>query len=492
MRKDTIFHDIVFLTDKQVFWSKKRKRTLDEHELNFLLKEENVAPNITVDLLKSSSATYAEVVQSSSKPKINVKIILDQIYDQLREHLPVVRLIQNNNETLYEMGSNNQVVKLGMAEFDTFRRWLISKSEVWRRLHFLLDDPSFVEVKARMDIKAICEQLYRRFEMDYSKTIDREPVPISWGEMPALRVLDPGTIVDGPTKAWDEFTERLDYPKAFKAFIWSIFDINNRGRQCCWIRGEGHDGKTSVAGALTRFIGRDHVAALKKEESIDRFFLSQFEDKRFGVFGECNNRNLLSTGIIKSIISGEVLSVEHKYQNKYTKHIYAKLLIMSNYSPQINMEDRSEISRLLYLHLSAPKQVGGDNTFEDRLVEEMPNFLYKCREAYRQECENGNDINVPEGMAENIQIFCTSNDSDLFANFANDCLDFGPEYETKLQDMRNALAAYMSKNWSGNKVDFAMDRLEKFLKKSDVEIKHKRPKSGRRYRSFLGVKLLKA
>jgi hypothetical protein len=423
------------------------------------------------------------------KGKPNTKVILDNLYFQLKDHIHLVtQIMPPSVEIVYEV-DGNLVRQLEETNKDVIIKYFKKNKAAMSKFKSLLRTDEFAPVAARFDEQAIAEQLYRRFRMDNSKELSGTPQTFSWGDVPAFCVMDPELLKEGPFDAWTEFTSRLDFPDVFMAFVWSIFDPKNNGRQALWIKGEGQDGKSSVVDALSSFMGNEAVAAMKKEDSNDKFFAGAFENKRLAVHGECSNSNLLSTSIIKSLVSGEYVGIEHKHQRKYTNRIYCKLIIMSNIYPEINTDDRSELSRLLFVNVLRPPNNMGDPNFFERLRSQIPAFLVECRKKYDELCPTRSNIIVPPDMLENILSTCISRDTDLVENFIEHRIRFGQDYFTIAQDLNNAFQVYASKNWRSDRDSFTVSRLKKQLQLRGAKF-IRTSVDGTRVRGYKGIKVV--
>jgi hypothetical protein len=203
-------------------------------------------------------------------------------------------------------------------------------------------------------------------------------------------------ITDGPTPAWDEFTQRLSDPIAFKAWVWSILEYKHRGRQALWINGpKGQDGKSTVLNCLGELVGNG-CAVLDGSERDNRFVHSNLFDRRLLIYPDCKQPSVVKGQIYRNYTGGDYVSVEFKGMQPFSKKVYARLAISANYLPTID-EEGADRSRLLIVTLSpSDKNKRSDGTWADRLKEELPFFLFNCKAAYEERCTDHYLIKVSD------------------------------------------------------------------------------------------------
>lgn len=495
-KRYNIYEDIVWLTDKNTFYSVSQRRPMSEVELQSLMMVNNLPHTVKPDVFKINARTFSDVLNvSGQQNKPNRRALMSSLYQSLKPYIKLRRRVIGSASLLFIEHEGQQVEAMGACEVEKFKLFYQRNKPFANALNSALRSDTYAPLLAMFDTLGILEALFRQFETDLEVSLDVTPAPLSWGDRPAFRVLDPDVLQAGDTPTWDEFTNRLDFPEIFKAFVWSIFEPQNFGRQLLWIQGAGKDGKSSVADTIIDFIGAEHVATIGKDQTLDKFFVSKFLNKRFGVYADCSNPMLLSYEVIKSIVSGDQLTVEAKYEHPYTTHIYSKLLVLSNMYPTIDPTDNSLLSRLLILQVSRPDVLLGDPTFKPRLQAEFPAFLVKCKRAYDKQCPTGADIIVPPEMQDVILAKCSTIESDLVERFVQDCIEFEPDSEINRSDLYNAYRTFMAKNWGNDKAHINYNRFRIRLAQfglseiiSGPKTARKRVIKGGKLRNFLDSK----
>jgi len=222
----------------------------------------------------------------------------------------------------------------------------------------------------------------------------------------------PLEVEEGPTTCWDQFLGRLDLREEFLAFIWSIFDVSDRGRQCVWIRDQGGGGKTAVANAIINWLGP--AAHMLSKDTLDNTFgLESIIGKRLLIDSDTKLFTAVTSEVVHKITGGDTTLVNPKGKKMYSASVYSKVLFMSNYFPTIS-DVKNETSRLLVFNLSPRENVVGstvaiDFPWEEGLKSEKKQLLYRAKKEYERLVKNHvipndrvNYANVMSGNSEFI------------------------------------------------------------------------------------------
>jgi len=298
------------------------------------------------------------------------------------------------------------------------------------------------------------ESVFRAYWLeDNSFRLKEQPKIISSDKKQAcFFFFNPDIIKEGDTPNWDGWlTTMKDYMRpVFMAWIYSIFDAKNMGRQCLWLEDNGYTGKSSMSRAISSFMGNIGVGALSKDSLSNQFGYSNVYGKRFVIYGDNKNPRLLSSEKIHSVLGGDTVSIERKSKQAFTGRVHAKILVSSNCKPEVDMYARNEDSRIIHIKLSDPDKevmkkycatdkdgnikyypngnpifIGGN--LEEELLDEMPAFLHKCQDFYKALCPNRKDIILPEKAIQDKEENCVSMEMEKFERFSDDCLEFGED-----------------------------------------------------------------
>lgn len=265
--------------------------------------------------------------------------------------------------------------------------------------------------------------------------------------------IQPCTYDDVP--AWNEFG--LKYTdsewKVFKAFIYSVFESKNKGRQCLYQYDNGFSAKSVLQSVLVHYMGETNVAGLQKDSLTNQFGMSKIWDKRLIIVGDNKNKRIIHTEKIHMLLGGDYCDVEHKGRNSFSAKLASKLIINGNVTPYIDANATHERTRLIILKpkmnqkvlekLAAKDETGkiiidgfgnpqllGDPTFYGKLINEFPKFLYLCKLVYDELCPNHGNIKLPPDMIDALYDL-GEEDEALYDKFIDDKLDICDEGKCK-------------------------------------------------------------
>lgn len=230
--------------------------------------------------------------------------------------------------------------------------------------------------------------------------IHQDPLPFAFAgdDRLAFKRFD-WTPSPRPHPAWEEFTSRLSDAPGFMAFIWSIFEPTNTGRQYLWLHGNGEDGKSVVLGVIVEIFGPAGLGASSTHFSKEnRFFFSSLWGKRVVAYADCKNPKFGMTEMVRNITSGDPVLIEFKNKDSFSGVINCKLLVASNDAPEITTGD-ADMSRCFYVKVAESK-TKDDPAWRDRLRAELPGFLAACQQHYRELCPHGGKIRLSEASRE--------------------------------------------------------------------------------------------
>jgi len=356
------------------------------------------------------------------------------------------------------------------------------------------------------------------WKLDPEFRIAHTPLGISdKSDVPCFFYFNLDRLKPGKTPAWDGWL--LQFPKqcvpVFKAWVYSIFDPGNMGRQAIWLHDNGYTGKSSVIQAINNYLGQDAAGSISGGSMKTNFAFEPLYGKRLITYGDCKEPNLIRTPKIHSLLGNDYVTIDRKGLPAFTAKLHAKLIVASNIAPQIDFAANNERTRLLYIPLKeAPEEVlkkycalnkdGSVRRYKDgspivrggrlteELTEEMDAFIFSCQADYKKYCSTGQDIIVSERYLDMMKSHCVSEEILKFQNLCQQYLQF-KEGDTSYYVTQGTLLKFYNGAVSGNsyrnsgKSDFS--RFKKYL--MDVYgIKQSKKKKGHfQVDVFLGVKL---
>ena len=301
---------------------------------------------------------------------------------------------------------------------------------------------------------------------------------------PALFHIDLDQILDHETghPTWDRYMQRYTpgEGKVFKAFVWSIFDAKNTGRQMLYIYDpDGFSGKSVVANAIASALGTNLVTAVQKDSLSNQFAFSKVWKSRLVIVGDNKNPYLVKSEKMHMILGSDYAEVEPKGKSSFSVKLQAKVMANGNTKLKIDPDATHESTRVIIIepkmtddilkeiavldedgnikrYSNGKPQLIGDASFGERLEKEFRSFLVDCKAAYEELCPTRSSIILPEEMLASIE-YLSEDTVDSIDDKAEELFDFDPKY-------------YMTVNSFRETIDQLIGDLRSFTSKDDANL----------------------
>lgn len=434
-----------------------------------------------LDLTNVPAAASAPAVKELDTPSNDAKIQSIGIAILNRRCLPV--FTPDGGKLLYQVTSwERREVRCVAANEDVFQR---AVSKIYPKLPDGLklsqhDKRGRESVVDTLSVKRV-KEVVAMYLIDQAKTLTIKPFAWKGDDAFTLKRLD-FDLAEGTTPAWDEFLARLSDQEAFLAFVWSIFEEKHRGRQGLWLKGlDGQDGKSSVLNLLGELVGEAHGTLTGGRE--ERFAHSQYHEKRLLLFPDCTTPSFVRTQLYRNYTGGDVVSVEYKGLPAFSKKVYARVMIGSNFTPQIEDEGASR-SRLLIVEVgTTTKEARKDATWIPRMRQEFPSLLWRARAAYQRLCPDDYVIEVSNvEQQEDLVDEATSSAEGRWEALLKRHFMLSEGATISRMDFHNALS-------SERLTSFDVHSFKRFLQRHGVKERRFRDRT-KRQRGFEGLALL--
>jgi hypothetical protein len=207
-------------------------------------------------------------------------------------------------------------------------------------------------------------------------------------------VVPGNTIIKMNQIGWPAFLERLSDKEAFCAYIWSLYEQKNRGRQLLYFYGrDGQEGKSLFTEMLSHKFGKDYTAILNGSSFSDnnKFDLASAVGKRVGIVPDSNISNFVQYSSVKKITGGDSIKIEEKFKNPIDVKLDIKLIVTSNMEPTLD-DTSSQTSRILFIRIVRPKP---GEKIQKEIMEtdkEWNLFLQYCKYCYKIRCPDNYNI----------------------------------------------------------------------------------------------------
>lgn len=191
-----------------------------------------------------------------------------------------------------------------------------------------------------------------RLDLRSGKTLPFDPkvieftcVPVDYDPTAYSSDLDNmlNKVFNGNREVLDLFEEMVGYTLV----------KNCRFRKGFLFYGGGSNGKSTVLNLLKKFIGDENCSTIEMEKLADKFKTAELEHKLINIGDDINRKDIVDTGTLKKLFTGESFSVERKNMDPFTLKTYAKLIFSCNEIPRIADKSNGMYSRLMLIPFTA-------------------------------------------------------------------------------------------------------------------------------------------
>jgi len=209
--------------------------------------------------------------------------------------------------------------------------------------------------------------------------------------------------------SWKNFMSQMDPEDAetFAAFVFSIFDEKSVSKQLMYLWDEGNTGKSTVTNAMKKVLGSTVCTSISKTLSTNDFGSSNIYGKRLIVYPECKDPDVLKSSVMHNITGGDDILINTKFQSMFSAKVYAKIIICSNDSPDVDVYQKNQKTRIIPLrldsalcsskeHYTSEGVFVGNPNFEKDLIKDFWAFVWYAFECYKKLCPTHGQIRVRE------------------------------------------------------------------------------------------------
>jgi len=163
--------------------------------------------------------------------------------------------------------------------------------------------------------------------------------------------------------------------------------------------GTGANGKSILLNTLEELIGIENVAAVQPHMLKSTFHRASLNNKLANIITESDQGGKLPTAEIKALVSGEAMTVDHKFGHQFVMEPFATLFWATNHLPYPHDYSDALYRRVDIVEFNR-KFEGQDRNLNLRheLREEMPGILNAALEAYAAVIEN--DFEEPMSVSQ--------------------------------------------------------------------------------------------
>lgn len=232
------------------------------------------------------------------------------------------------------------------------------------------------------------------------------------------------------TPLFNEFMSRITTNKrAFKAWIWSIFELKSYPQQYLYLQGEGHDGKSAFASVLLRLLGSVATAQSSLPSERDQFRYSPFLNKRLAIFTDLPRNSSLSDNAFKALTGLDYVFIRRLYKEGYAARLDCKVFNISNHDPCIEDGGNADLRRPIWCKIKTTTAF--DPYYEQKLYDELKYYLHDCREEYYSLAPSHGAIPTDEDQNQLLKDELDNRNQDFVRFFEENLLEVEPSYELR-------------------------------------------------------------
>ena len=147
--------------------------------------------------------------------------------------------------------------------------------------------------------------------------------------------------------------------------------------------GSGANGKSVLLSVIESLCGHDNVAAVQPSNFDRSFQRAHLDHKLANIITELRQGEVIADAELKSIVSGEPSTVEHKFGHPFVMHPFSTCWFGTNHMPSTRDFSEALFRRAVIINFNrtftADEQ---DKTLKEKLLAELPGILNLATSAY--------------------------------------------------------------------------------------------------------------
>jgi P4 family phage/plasmid primase-like protien len=190
----------------------------------------------------------------------------------------------------------------------------------------------------------------------------------------------PTTAEEALCTQWTDFvSEVLPEPECAMLVQESFgycFDQSLRMEAFFVLHGKGNNGKSTIMDVLSALLGEENVCSLSMESFRERYTLIELSGKIANVCGDMSELDRVEEGILRSLVSGDAITVQRKYKNAVRLRNRARFFFCTNALPRFSDTSKGVWRRMRLIPFD---RVVPDDQIDihlaSKLIEELPGIL---------------------------------------------------------------------------------------------------------------------
>ncbi|MBF0713542.1 DNA primase [Gemella sp. GH3] len=204
-----------------------------------------------------------------------------------------------------------------------------------------------------------------------------------------------------------------DNDEEIELLLWQVINEsinpNHTRRKLGVMLGSGKNGKGTFQALLSNLIGMNMIATLKPPQFATQFQISQLIGKVCNIGDDISNRRLDEIDVIKSIVSGDPITIDRKNKEPITVSLKTFLLFSANEMPKTAEKSQAFLDRLLIIPFNADFQgQNEDRSIKDTHIKNKYVLEYVLYKALHLEFEH---FIEPQAVKDALKLYAIDNDS---------------------------------------------------------------------------------
>lgn len=165
---------------------------------------------------------------------------------------------------------------------------------------------------------------------------------------------------------------------------------HSRHEKFIMLIGNGANGKSVLLAIIEALCGQGNVAGVQPSKFESSFQRAHLHNKLANIVTELSEGEKLADAELKSITSGEPITVEHKYKNPFNMRPYSTCWFGTNHMPPTSDYSEALFRRAVIVTFNRTFQPHEQNTnLKDALEKELSGILNLALAAYAKALKNG-------------------------------------------------------------------------------------------------------
>lgn len=215
--------------------------------------------------------------------------------------------------------------------------------------------------------------------------------------------------------------------------------------------GQGANGKSVLLSILVSLVGNKNAAAVQPNQLDNKFQRAHLHSKLVNVVTEISENHVMADAQLKSIVSGELSTAEHKHKSPFDFRPFCTCWFATNHMPRTRDFSNALFRRALILTFNRTfKKHEQDKHLTDKLKRELPGILNLVLEAFAGVIESSEftEPKSSESAKRKWQLEC-----DSVAQFVEDKCVLGPNHKVTSNDAFQAYKEWCSDSGVQNQLN---------------------------------------